>query len=350
MTEKIIPNGTRLWDEILKAIVDAMPEQLFSLFKEVFGKEYPKGTPIILLATESSTYQENPGAPPSSRLSDIVLLVNGTDYYHLECQMHNDQDMVIRMVAYDLHFAMQYTTEAEQKSKGVVMRFPHSAVMYPEKNRNIPESLRCRIIFQDGSEHIYQIPTVRIQSYSLEEIHEKHLNLFIPYVLLRLRPRLRKEIKNPLTRKELTEFIGEVMIILGNELEQGYLTRREYDDYVNLFRRAAEKVFEKHDHFRKEVDRMTKPIIELPSVIQKRLYEENDELIAKNKALMADNDALMADNNALLADKNALLADLADKDDLLADKNALLADLADKDAQLAKMRKLLEQHHIIECV
>ena len=62
MTEKTIPNGTRLWDEILKAIVDAMPEQLFPLFKEVFGKEYPKGTPIILLATESSTYQENPDA------------------------------------------------------------------------------------------------------------------------------------------------------------------------------------------------------------------------------------------------------------------------------------------------
>ncbi len=270
MTEKTIPNGTRLWDEILKAIVDAMPEQLFPLFKEVFGKEYPKGTPIILLATESSTYQENPDAPPSSRLSDIALLVNGTDYYHLECQMHNDQDMVIRMVAYDLHFAMQHTTETGPENKEVVMRFPHSAVIYPEKNRKIPESLRCRIIFQDGSEHIYQIPTVRIQSYSLEEIHEKHLNLFIPYVLLRLRPRLRKKIKNPLTRKELTDFIGEVMIILGSELEQGYLTRKEYDDYVNLFRRA-------------------------------------------------------------------LLADLADKDALLADK----------DAQLAKMRKLLEQYHIL---
>jgi hypothetical protein len=35
------------------------------------------------------------------------------------------------------------------------------------------------------------------------------------------------------------------MIILGSELEQGYLTRKEYDDYVNLFRRAAEKVFER---------------------------------------------------------------------------------------------------------
>ncbi|WP_257903935.1 hypothetical protein [Schaedlerella arabinosiphila] len=40
-----------LWDEILKAIEDAIPEQLFPLFKELYGKEYPRGTPITLLAT-----------------------------------------------------------------------------------------------------------------------------------------------------------------------------------------------------------------------------------------------------------------------------------------------------------
>ena len=34
-----------LWDEILKAIVDAMPEQLFPLFKELYGKE-PKVSAI----------------------------------------------------------------------------------------------------------------------------------------------------------------------------------------------------------------------------------------------------------------------------------------------------------------
>ena len=66
-------------------------------------------TPITLLATESSTYRENPDAPPGSRLSDIALLVNGTDYYHLECQMRNDLEMVIRMIAYELDFAIQHT-------------------------------------------------------------------------------------------------------------------------------------------------------------------------------------------------------------------------------------------------
>jgi len=42
-----------------------------------------------------------------------------------------------------------------------------------------------------------------------------------------------------LTRNELTALVDKVMIILKDEMEQGYLTEREYDDCVNLFRRAA---------------------------------------------------------------------------------------------------------------
>ncbi len=207
--------------------------------------------------------------------------------------------------------------------------FPRSAVIYPEKNRRIPDVLRCRIIFQDGSEHIYQVPTVRIQSYSLEEIQEKHLNLFLPYVLLRLRPQLNPERKFPLTKNELTAFVDKVMIILKDEVEQGYLTEQEYDDYVNLFRRAAENIFEKHADFEREVDRMTKPMIELPSVLQKRLYAEIDSLNANKEALIADNEILLADKEALTADNEALTAD-----------NETLT------AELARMRALLEQYHI----
>lgn len=77
-------SGDRLWDEIFKAIVDTMPRQLFPLLREVFGKEYPPGTPIQLLATEHSTYPNNPDKSPSSNLMDIALLVADTDYYHLE--------------------------------------------------------------------------------------------------------------------------------------------------------------------------------------------------------------------------------------------------------------------------
>ena len=121
-------------------------------------------------------------------------------------------------------------------------------VIYPEKNNAVPDHLRCRVVFQDNSEHIYKIPTVKIQDYSLKEIKEKHLILFIPYTILRLRPRIRAGLKYPLTLNELTEFVKEVILVLKEELSDGYLTEREYHNYVRLFQFAADRVLAKHSH------------------------------------------------------------------------------------------------------
>ena len=84
---------------ILKTIVVGMPSQLLPLFKEVYGREYPKDAQITVLGSETTSFWENTAIPPSSTLMDIALLVNGTDYYHLECQMKNAKEMIIRMFA-----------------------------------------------------------------------------------------------------------------------------------------------------------------------------------------------------------------------------------------------------------
>ena len=305
-------DGTKLWDEILKAIVSAMPTQLFPLFKEVYGREYPKDTPIVLLGTETSSFQENDTDPPGSTLMDIALLVAGTDYYHVECQMKNDSEMVIRMFAYDVRFAITHSKSIEDDTGEIVLYFPRSVVIYPENNQSLPDYLKCRVVFQDNSEHIYTVPTVKIQTYSLKEIKEKHLTLFIPYTILRLRPKLKAERKHPLTRKELTEFVEEAILVLKEELLGGYLTEQEYRDYVRLFYFAVDRVLHRHPQMRGEVHRMTEPLIKLPSVIEKELHAE-----------IADKDAKLAEQEAQLADKEA--------------------QLADKDAEIRRLQELVEQ-------
>ena len=261
MRKKPMPNpvaldGTKLWDEILKAIVSAMPSQLFPLFKEVYGREYPKGTSIVVLGSETSSFQEDSNEPPGSTLMDIALLVAGTDYYHLECQMKNDA---------------------------------------------IPDYLRCRVFFQDNSEHIYKIPTVKIQTYTLKEIKEKHLTLFIPYTILRLRPRLKADLKHPLTQKELTEFIEKVIFVLKEELFDEYLTEREYRNYVRLFHFAVDRVLATHQQMREEVHRMTEPLIKLPSVIEDELRAE----IANQKLLLDDKNLELRNKDVEIKNKDA---------------------------------------------
>ncbi len=288
MTQNAVFDGRKLWDEILKAIVDTMPTQLFPLFQEVYRKEYSEGTSIALLETETSTFWENGEELPGSTFMDIALLVGGTDYYHLECQMKNDHEMVIRMFSYDVHFAITHTKTMDGDAGEITLKFPHSAVIYPEGSNAVPDHLQCRILFQDNSEHIYQIPTVKVQTYSLEEIKKKHLILFLPYTMLRFRSRLRQGKK--IAEKELTEYLEEVILILEEEVSVGSLTDRQYQDYVRLICHAADRVFAKHRKLWKEVDKMTKPLIKLPSVEIKELEEKlarQETEIAKQAAEIA---------------------------------------------------------------
>lgn len=287
MPDPAVPNGAKLWDEILKAIVSVMPTQLFPLFKEVYGREYSKDTPIVVLGPETSSFREDSKSPPGSTLMDIALLVAGTDYYHLECQMKNESEMVIRMFAYDVRFAITHSKKLDRDTGEITLYFPRSVVIYPEKNNAVPDHLECRVVFQDNSEHIYRIPTVKIQTYSLKEIKEKHLTLFIPYTILRLRPRLKTDLKHPLTQKELTEFVEEAILILKEELFAGYLTELEYQDYVRLFYFALDRMLISHPQMREEVHQMTEPLIKLPSMIVKELQAE----IAEQKLQLASKDA-----------------------------------------------------------
>lgn len=282
MTNEKTIYGKKLWDEILKAVVATMPEQLFPVFEEVYGKHYPKGTSIQLISTEHSTYEDNVHATPSSRLMDIALLIGGTDYYHIECEIKNTSLFIVRMIAYDLHFAMQHCIEKDSATGEITMHFPRSFVLYPGKNDAIPDTLRCHIFFQDGSEHIYQIPTVKIQPYSLEEIKEKHLTLFLPYLLLRLRPHIQSA--NPLTKNELTAFVASIIVILEEEMRDGYLTEKECSDYINLFQKASAHVFYQHPEYHEEVLRMTEPLIKLPSMIAKEMAEDMAKDMAEEMA------------------------------------------------------------------
>ena len=336
-TEPAVLDGTKLWDEIFKAIVGVMPEQIFPVIKEVFGKAYPKGTSILILGAETSTFPGSSDRPPSSILMDVALLIADTDYYHFECQMENDREMSFRMFSYDAGFATTHRRKQDKKTGKGVVNFPRSVVIYPEKNDSIPDFLECPVIFPDGSSHIYRVPSSKIQSYSLRQIREKHLDLFIPYTILRLQPKLRKDIKNPLTIDELTAFLEEVILILDEELEDGYINNREYNNYHNLFRYAAYRVLKNHPDFLKEVYRMTESLIKLPSQIM-------DEMEEKMKEKIAEKEKELAYINTQLADKNNQLAyiniQLADKDNQLADKDNQLADM---EAENRRLQELIAQ-------
>lgn len=158
--------------------------------------------------------------------------------------------------------------------------FPNSTVLYPDTKESIPENLICRVIFPDGSIHTYQVPTMRIQSFSLEDIRQKHLTLFIPFKLLSFRPKLKSK-TNPIRQNELTEYIKELIFILDGEYKNGNISNHEYKDYIGLINLAAERVFNSQQDLKEEVLNVTKSVLVLPS----DLYREAEEAKQLRKEL-----------------------------------------------------------------
>jgi len=261
----------QLWDKIIKTIAHKMPNHLLPLIKEAFQKEYLPDTPIRLLSTEYLPQGKNLNLEPNKKgrqkypsiFTDIVLQVGPHDIYHIESQMKNDSSMAIRMVEYSFNIALQHSTYQESENSRIVLELPRSCVIYLEPNQNIPDHLLCTFKLPDGSSFEYKIPAIRVQSYPLSEISEKHLFVLVPFLLLRFRPRLKSKMK-PLAVTELTDYLKELIVIVNREHESGGITDSQVNDYAKMIYMAGMQIFANDQQLSMEVERMM-DLIELPS-------------------------------------------------------------------------------------
>ena len=111
--------------------------------------------------------------------------------------------------------------------------------------------------------------------------------------------------KHLVTEKDLTEFLNEAILVLKEELYNGYLTEQEYQNYVMLFHFAVKRVLMGHPQIWKEVERMTEPLIKLPSVIVEEMLTER---LAEFQADIENWQAEIANQQAKIVNQQAKIA------------------------------------------
>ncbi len=225
-----------LWDEILKREVELYPWLTLPLIEENFHKKYQRNIKIQLLSTEytiSRIHEKGERLLHSIR-ADLLLRIGG-ELYHFECQMKSNKSMVFRMLEYDTHIALRHSSNENQLS------FPKSVVLYLNHSKNTPDYESCTLHFQDGSRHLYQVPVMKVQKYSLHEIEEKHLNILIPFLPIRFARRIKsgKVTGRKKLKEDLTEFPTECIMILNRGKEEGFLTEHARNDILEFLYKAC---------------------------------------------------------------------------------------------------------------
>lgn len=106
--------------------------------------------------------------------------------------------MAFRMWEYDIKLALRNYKLNEGQAE---INFPKSCVVIA-RNGNYPkDNLELKINFQDGQHIIFKVPTICLQDYKLDEIDNKKLWLFYPFLVLQYVADLRR--KNCLSEQEV---------------------------------------------------------------------------------------------------------------------------------------------------
>ena len=228
------------FDRTFRTMAEKMPELLIPLINEVFGTDYPLDEEVVQLRNEHQKDKD------SITTDSFVGIRNAM--YHIECQSVNDNTMAIRMFEYDAMIAIE---NAMAKEKGIYKVFmPKSCVLYVRANEATPKNHQVIVVFPDGNEHTYQIPCIRCDEYSVEEIFAKNLLFFLPYYMARYQNLKTVDDQKVYQILEEVKDISDRLAAVAEDVQKKKLVM----DLTKLIVQLSDYIFEKETTIRKGVD------------------------------------------------------------------------------------------------
>lgn len=219
---------TKIYDSIFKTMVTKNPGLLIPLINEVFGTNYDQNTKVLLLSdnhqTEGITESEN-----GEIITDSYIIIQGNNY-HIECQSNPDGTMVLRMIEYDFHIALDDTL----RSGGNILKFPKSAVLYLRHNSSTPDNIALKILFPSGETVNYSVPIIKVKNITKDTIIEKKLYFLLPYYIMRLED-------EPL--KTVMSDMNDIIVNMEKCYADGILTDYDIESVYNHIQNLVNNVY-----------------------------------------------------------------------------------------------------------
>ena len=235
-------------------------------------------------------------------LADTIITVNRYNIYHIEAQVYEDDDIVMRVFDYG------YKHSIRNRSEPDVLHFPEPRVVYFGDTRKVPDIYTLTIDFGEQGQFEYKVKTFKYQEHSVSEINNKKMIILIPFELLRLRDLLKKDHseENLRTLKKLihNDIIGSIQM----NLSVGNITGSDAGRLFQLTKLLYEHLYSEYTQM-EVVEEMDESIILEYDHLDK-LYEEKDRIYQEKDKTYPEKDKLYQDTDRKLAEAEAEIARL----------------------------------------
>ncbi len=245
--EKSMPNTP--YDDVFRTLLNDCSPLILPVINEVFGETYTGEEKIVFSPNEH--FLNSQDGREQERVTDTCFKVLGTKEkkYHWECQSSPDSSMLVRIFEYDAQIALD---QGEIRGNKLIVTFPHSAVLFLRCNSSTPEEMEMEIR-TSGTNASYNIPVMKSQRFTVDEIFEKRLLFLIPFHIFSHESRFKLYEKDPGQRKKLTKEYEDICRRLEKLLEEGVIDEYTKCTILDMSRRVLRNIAKKYKKVKKGV-------------------------------------------------------------------------------------------------
>ena len=266
-----------IYDGAFRTILNDCRKLIIPVINEIFSEHYTGEEEIRFFPNEHFLDQQD--AADKERITDTNFQIIGSTAkkYHLECESSlPDGRITIRLFEYDAQIALD---EGEVTEETLTVTFPNTAVMYLRAYKKTPDKMKYVIITPGGTVQ-YDVPIMKVQSYSLDEIFEKRLLMLIPFYIFSHEKSFSEYNNNELKLEELK---AEYRIILErlDDLEtQGIIGAFDKRTIIDLSSDVINEIARKYENVQKGIGAMMRgPLIqtEARTILNRGISENKKE-------------------------------------------------------------------------
>ena len=269
-----------IYDGAFRTILNDCRRLIIPVINEIFGETYTGEEEIQFFPNEHFIDQQDEA--DKERITDTNFTVFGKipKKYHIECESSlPDGRITIRLFEYDAQIALD---EGDVTEEILTVTFPNTAVLYLRTYKKTPDKMKYVIITPGGTVQ-YDVPIMKVQKYSLDDIFEKRLLMLIPFYIFSHENGFPEYNSNEQKLAELKAEYQEILERLDELEQQGVIGAFDKRTIIELSNDVIKEIAQKYVNVQKGVgDIMGGALIETSA---RRLKNEAENETKKQTAL-----------------------------------------------------------------
>ncbi len=249
-----------IYDGAFRTILNDCRQLIIPVINEIFGENYTGREEIRFFPNEHFLNQMDEA--DKERITDTNFTVFGKvpKKYHIECESSlPDGKITIRLFEYDAQIALD---EGEVTEETLTVTFPNTAVLYLRTYKKTPDKMKYVIITPGGTVQ-YDVPIMKVQAYSLDDIFGKGLLMLIPFYIFSHEKNFAEYNGNEQKLAELKAEYRKILERLDGLEEQGVIGAFDKRTIIELSGDVIKEIAQKYENVQKGVgDIMSGPLIE----------------------------------------------------------------------------------------